>query len=404
MDARPLEGLKVMDLAWVVAGPVVGRALADFGATVVRIESSRRVETARLMGPFPGGRSDVQRSALYDNCNANKLGLSLDLSRVEGRAVARELADWADVVIESFMPGQMARFGLDYGTLRTTNPGLVMVSTALMGQTGPYAAMSGYGNIGAALSGFQVIVGNPGEVPVGPFGPYTDYVGPRFAIVALLAALDHRRRTGEGSFIDVSQAEAGISFLGPQIAEFCATGRVAGGQGNRDPGFAPHGVFRAAGADAWVAIVARDDAEWRQLAAIVGGAVLATDPRFATLEQRKANEDALERIIEAWTATGDAQALENELQAKGIPAYVVAASEDFMRDEQLIAGGHFVRLPHPLGGDSLFEAARYDLSETAAAYDRCAPTFGRDNRRVLREFLGYDEARIDELERNGVLT
>ena len=403
MSARPLAGLKVFDLAWVVAGPVIGRALADFGATVVRVESSRRVETSRLMGPFPQGKSDVQQSVLFENCNAGKLGLTLDLSSSEGKAIARDLAAWADVLVESFMPGQMARFGLAYDQLKELNPGLVMLSTALMGQTGPQAMMAGYGNIGAAVSGFQMLVGNPGELPIGPFGPYTDYVGPRFALVALLAALDRRERTGEGAFLDVSQAEAGIEFLAPQIADYCATGRIAAGQGNRDQAFAPHGVFRTRGADAWVAIVARDDAEWLRLAGIIGGAMLTSDPRFGTLASRKANEDALEQLVADWTATRDGSAIETELQAHGIPAYVVAASEDFVSDPQLIARGHFVRLPHPLMGETVFESARYQLSDTPAAYERSAPTFGRDNAYVLREILGYPPERVAALEAAGIL-
>ena len=403
MDARPLAGLKVMDLAWVVAGPIIGRVLADFGATVVRIESSKRVETARLMGPFPDGRTDKQRSVLYDNCNANKLGLALDLTQEDGRAVARDLATWADVVVESFMPGQMARFGLDFERLRARNPSLIMVSTSLMGQTGPYSKMSGYGNIGAAMSGFQMMVGESGQMPVGPFGPYTDYVGPRFALVTLLAALDHRRRTGEGCLIDVSQAESGISLLAPQIAEYCATGRVATACGNRDAAFAPHGVFRAVEPDVWVAIVARDDAEWRKVAELIGGTALATDPRFTTLADRKQNEDALDGIVAGWTSKVAAAEVEQRLQALDVPCAVVADSACFVQDPQLIAAGHFVRLPHPLGGDSLFEAARYDLLDTPAQYERCAPTFGRDNDRVLRDFLNYDDARIQGLAQAGVL-
>lgn len=402
--AGPLAGLKVMDLAWVVAGPLIGRALAEFGATVVRIESSKRIETARMMGPFPGGKPDVQRSVLFENCNANKYGLALDLSKPEARAVALELACWADVVIESFMPGQMAKFGLGYERLAALNPGLVMVSTSLMGQTGPYSQFSGYGNVGAALAGYQMLVGHPGELPIGPFGPYTDYVGPRFSIVALLAALDHRRRTGEGCLLDVSQAEAGIAFLAPQIADCAATGRVAGALGNRDPAFAPHGVFRAAGADAWVAIVARDDGEWRRLAGAVGGAVLAADARFVTLEARKANEDALEARLGEWTASREAAAIERELQALGVPAHVVAGSDEFCSDPQLLSRGHFVRLPHPLTGESVFENSRYLLSETPARFERTAPTFGRDNAWVLGTLLGYDAARIEALAAAGALT
>jgi crotonobetainyl-CoA:carnitine CoA-transferase CaiB-like acyl-CoA transferase len=404
MAAAPLAGLKVMDLAWVVAGPLIGRALAEFGATVVRIESSRRVETARLMGPFPGGKSDVQQSVLFENCNANKYGLSLDLSMLQARAVALDLACWADVVIESFMPGQMAKFGLAYDRIAALNPGLIMVSSSLMGQTGPYAQFSGYGNVGAAMAGYQMIVGHPDEPPIGPFGPYTDYVGPRFAIVALLAALDHRRRSGEGAFIDASQAEAGIAFLAPQVADYSVSGRNAGALGNRDPAFAPHGVFRAAGPDAWVAIVARDEDEWQRLATHIGGAALAGDARFATLALRQANQDALEQEIGRWTAVRAASTIESELQARSIAAHVVAASEDFVHDRQLQARGHFVRLPHPLMGETVFENSRYALSETPASFERSAPTFGRDNDYVLGTLLGYEPARIASLREAGALT
>jgi crotonobetainyl-CoA:carnitine CoA-transferase CaiB-like acyl-CoA transferase len=403
MSVQPLQGLKVADLAWVVAGPVIGRALADFGATVVRVESSRRVETARLMGPFPRGKMDVQQSVLFENCNANKLGLSLDLSTRQGCDVARDLARWADVLIESFMPGQMARFGLDYPRLQALNPSLIMLSTSLQGQTGPGAKLAGYGNVGAALAGFQTIVGMPGELPVGPHGPYTDYVAPRFSLVTLLAALDHRQRTGEGCCIDVSQAEAGVEFLAPQIADYCATGRIATAQGNRDLSFAPHGVYRAAGSDRWIAIVARDDTEWSRLATLIGGSELTQDARFAGFEQRKANEDALDAIITGWTGGRAAQEIEAQLQQRGIPAHVVASSDDFVRDSQLLARGHFVRIPHPLMGESVVENARYALSETPAQFVRSAPTFGRDNDYVLRELLGYDAERIASLTDSGAL-
>jgi benzylsuccinate CoA-transferase BbsF subunit len=317
--------------------------------------------------------------------------------------VARDLAAWADVLLESFMPGQVARFGLAYEELRKVNPALIMLSTALMGQTGPQALMAGYGNLGAAVSGFQMLVGNAGELPIGPFGPYTDYVGPRFALVVLLAALDHRARTGEGAYIDVSQAEAGIEFLAPQIADYCATGRIACSQGNRDPQFAPHGVFRSRGADTWVAIVARHDAEWTRLAAIIGGPALAAGPRFATLERRKANEDELEQLVADWAGARDGYAIEAELQSQGIPAHIVMASEDFVRDPQLIARGHIVRLPHPLMGETVFEAARYRLADTPATYERSAPTFGRDNSYVLREILGYPAEKVAALEAAGIL-
>lgn len=266
---KPLEGLRVLDFAWAVAGPVIGRALADFGAAVVRVESSKRIETARMMGPFPGGKLDPQKSGLYENCNAGKLGLTLNLASEEGRAIVRDLVrDWADVVVESFSPGQMGDWSLGYDALRQLKPDLIMVSTSLMGQTGPWTSFSGFGNVGAAISGYQAIVGWPDAPPVGPFRPYTDFTGPRFALVSLLAALDHHRRTGEGCWLDVSQAESGIQFQAPYIARCAATGEVVTPQGNRDAQMAPNGVFACLplppNEEGWVAITARSDREWQR--------------------------------------------------------------------------------------------------------------------------------------------
>jgi crotonobetainyl-CoA:carnitine CoA-transferase CaiB-like acyl-CoA transferase len=401
---QPLKGLKVLDFAWVVAGPLVGRALADFGATVVRVESSQRLDTARVLGPFPNGVVDPQGSVAYENCNANKFGLALDLRREDARAVARDLVAWADVVIESFVPGQMARFGLDYPRLKAINPGLIMVSSSLMGQTGPNAEITGFGNIGAAFSGLQRIVGEPGEPPLGPYGPYTDYVAPRFALLALLAAVDRRRRSGgEGCHLDISQAEATVSLIAPQILDAEANGRIAEAKGNRDDHFAPNGVFRARGADRWVAITARNDTEWRRLASLMGGEALAEDARFATLADRKRNEDELEALVAAWSAGQDPLDVERRLQAEGVPAHVVAQTGDIVGDPQLAARGSIVRLPHPRFGETVIDAARFSLSETPARYERPAPTVGRDNRYVLAELLGYPEERIRALGEAGAL-
>jgi crotonobetainyl-CoA:carnitine CoA-transferase CaiB-like acyl-CoA transferase len=402
-DAAPFEGLKVLDLSWVIAGPMIGRALADFGATVVRVESSSRLDAARVMGPFPNGVRDVQQSVLFENANAGKLGATLDLSRPEGIAALRDLAGWADVVIESFSPGTMKRWGLDYAALSAGRPGLIMVSTSLMGQTGRYSGIAGFGNIGSALAGYQHMAGQRDAVPTGPFGPYTDYVGPKFGIVTLLAALEHRRTTGEGSYIDLAQADAAIQFLGPQIALSSLTGAPADPDGNRDPAQAPHGVFRCRGDDRWVAIAVQDDHQWRQLAKAVGGRALAEDPRFATLADRKAHEDRLESLVANWASAMEAADIERHLQDLGIPAHVVAASADFCADPQIAAVGHLVRAVHPTMGEVLIENSRFRLSDTPARIERSGPQLGADNRRALRDFAGYDEARIDALDAAGIL-
>jgi len=403
MTIRPLEGLKVLELAWVVAGPRVGRALADYGATVVRVDTAARTDPARVVGPFPDGAVDYAHSALWDNCNAGKLGLALDLTRPEARQVVLDLARWADVVTESYASGQLDKWGLAYGALSAVNPGLIMLSSCLMGQDGPLSRTAGFGNVGAAASGFQVQVGREGAEPIGPAGPYTDFVAPRFSLVLLLAALDHRRRTGEGMYIDAAQAEAGIQFLAPQIADNAATGRVAEAMGDRDAHFAPHGVFACAGHEAWLAVAATSDAQWTALARLVGGEALAADPRLKTLAGRKAHEDEVEAAVAAWARGVPAPAAEAALQALGVPAHVAATSQDFCADPQIAARGHLILQPEPRGGVAVVEASRFRLSATPARLDRSAPAIGRDTAEILRDFAGYDEATIAALAEAGVL-
>jgi benzylsuccinate CoA-transferase BbsF subunit len=401
----PLAGLRVLDLTWVVAGPAVGRVLADYGAEVVRVESSTRLDTSRLIGPFHGGTQTPESSALYGDVNAGKLGLTLNLKFEPARDVVRDLVRISDVVVESFSPGVMERWGLGYERLRELNPSVIMLSASLMGQTGPHGGFAGYGNVGAAMSGFQSLVGWPDRPPLGPYGPYSDYVAPRFALVVLLAALDHRARTGEGCCIDVSQTEAAVQFLAPQIADRAATGRVAEAAGNRDPAAAPHGVYpcRDDNSDvggAWVAIAVRDDADWREFARVAG---LPDGERFATTAQRLARADELDELVAAWTATRTAEEVEALLQSHGIPAHAAVSSMSALADRQLVARGHFVELEHPVFGTTVVQGSRYRLSETPAVVDRPAPTLGRDNDHVLRHILGYDDERIAALGEAGAL-
>jgi len=405
VSERPLSDLRVLDLSWVVAGPAVGRVLADYGAEVVRVESSTRLDTSRLIGPFHDGAQTPESSILHGDVNAGKLGLTLNLKLDPARGVVRDLARRSDVVIESFSPGVLERWGLGYERLQELNRSVIMVSTSLMGQNGPYRNFAGYGNMGAAMSSFQSLVGWPDRPPLGPYGPYSDYVAPRFALVVLLAALDRRERTGKGCWIDVSQTEAAIQFLAPQVADHAATGRVTEASGNRDPAMAPHGVYPCLddGSDvggSWVAIAVRDDGEWRALAEVIGA---AGDARFATTTARLEAADELDELLAAWTETRDAREVETLLQERGIPAHVAVSSVNALVDPQLVARGHFVELEHPVFGKTVVQGSRYRLSETPAAVDRPAPTLGRDNDHVLRDLLGYDDARIAALAEIGAL-
>jgi len=286
-----------------------------------------------------------------------------------------------------------------------------MISTSINGQTGPAARLAGYGNVGAALSGYQAICGWPDQPPLGPFGPYTDYVGPRFGLVTLLAALDHRRRTGAGCYIDLSQVEAGVYFQSPELAASFADGAVVQRMGNADRVLAPHGVYRCLPddtGDRYVAIAARDDEDWRRLAAelardLPDGAALAADPALAAAAERRARAPELDAAIAAWTAAQCAEQVQDRLQAAGVPAHVSSSSRDFCTDPQLAHRGHLITLPHPLHGSTTVEGPRFLLSHTPGAVRRAAPTLGQDNEHVLTGLLGYRPERVAELRQAGVL-
>jgi crotonobetainyl-CoA:carnitine CoA-transferase CaiB-like acyl-CoA transferase len=407
----PLSGLKIVDLFWAMAGPATTRALADYGATVVRVESKRRLDTCRTIGPYVSNHPGINSSGIFINLNAGKLGITLDLSQGEGRAVFRDLVRWSDIVTESFSPKAMRAWGLDYAALRQIKPDLIMVSSCLMGQTGPFSKFAGYGNLAAAMCGFGNLCGWPDRAPAGPYGSYTDCVAPRFTIASILAALEYRRRAGRGQYIELSQAEASMHFLGPALLDFIANGYVQTPQGNRDRYFAPHGVYPCAGEDSWIAIVCTTDEQWHALYELIDGTEppggcgddRATSSRFDNLGERLSNQDVLDRIIGNWTRSFDARELELILQSRGIAASKAASSEDMSRDPQLTWRKHFVEVDDLRLGKAVVERSSYILSRTPGGIARSAPALGGDTAYVLENILGYSRARIEELRARSVL-
>jgi len=394
----PLAGIKIVDLSWAWAGPTVTRALADFGATVIKLESSRRIDTARTVGPWWHGQVGGENSAPFHNLNAGKRAITVDLATAEGRGVALDLCRWADVVTESFSPKAMAAWGLGYEALRRANPGVIMMSSCLMGQTGPLAGFAGYGNLAAAWCGFAEMVGWSDRPPVGPFGAYTDYISPRLALATLLAALDHRRRTGEGQFIDVSQAEAALHFLTPALLDAQVNGRTAVRCGNDDDAMAPHGVYRTRGEDRWIAVACETDQQWERLTGAIGRPDLAGWSTAERLDRRR----LLDGLVEQWTAGRDQFAAQDQLQALGVPAHAVQHSPECVRDPQLRHLGHFVTVEHPDLGPVEIEGPRYRLSATPGVVG-APPTLGQHVLEVLQDVLGYDEERISRLLASGAL-
>ena len=391
----PLTGLKVLDFTWVYAGPAMTRQLADCGATVIKIESAHAADGLRSVGPYKDSRAGTERSGNFGNVNLGKHSLGLNLKRPEARALALRLVDWADVVVENFSPRAMKGWGLDYETLRARKPELVMLSSSLSGATGPEASLAGYGTMGSALAGFGFLTGWPDRRPAAPYMAYTDYIAPRFAITALLAALDHRRRTGVGQHIDLSQTECSIHFLGSAILEQTTNGHTATARGNSARDSAPCGVYPAKGDERWIAIDAANEACWQALAATADEG-WELDPRFADDATRRTHCIALDEMIAIWTSRQDVEWLENRLQSVGVPVHRVATSQDAFEDPQLAARDHFIWIEHPELGSVPFENTRAILSSTPARPGPC-PTLGQHNAFVLSEILGLPDDEITEL-------
>ncbi|MGE0730726.1 MAG: CoA transferase [Acidimicrobiia bacterium] len=392
-DPRPLAGLKVVDFMWAVAGPTLSRALADAGASVVRIESMTRIDAARAFLPFFDDEVGSERSALFNNLAAGKRSLTLNLSLPAARELALELCAQADVVCESFSPKAMRQFGLDYERIRARNPGVVMLSSCLFGQSGPLSMFAGYGNLAAAMTGFYNLTGWPDGDPIGPFGAYTDYTAPAMSLAVLLAAIDHRRRTGEGQYIDFSQAEAALHHLAPALLDREYNDVVVGRTGNVHADLCPHGVFRCAGEDRWVAIVAQHDRAWASLAPLLGRSEWAG----LDVATRRARRAEIEAAIEAWTSVRTAADVEACCQSIGVAAHQVQNAPELEADPQLVHLGHFRTVPHALHGDTVVEGPRVALSRTPIGPERGGPLLGEHTFEVLTEWLGYDAERIAEL-------
>ena len=382
-----MEGLKLLDFTWVMAGPMAVRYLSDAGATVVHIESAARPDSARAVTPHAGGRAHADTSGLHANLNCDKLGLSLDLSVPQAREVVLRLVDWADAVVENYSPKAMRNWGLDYESLRRHRPDLVMVSSCLNGQTGPDANLAGYGTMGAQIAGFGALAGWPDRDPVGPFGAYTDYCSPRFAAMGLLAALEHRRRTGEGQYVDVSQAEASLHLLGPALLDFGLNGRIAERCGNASAEVAPHGVYPCAGEDRWVAIVAATDGQFAALCDAIGRTDWAADPELCTTAGRVRRRAALDEGLAIWTASRTQDEVEDILQAAGVPAHRVLAPDDVRTDPQLVARRHLVSAVHPVLGPVLVENSRLRISGADTTPRRAGLLIGEHNDQVLCDIL-----------------
>ncbi len=403
-NGQALEGVKVLDFTWWGAGPIFTKYLADFGATVVKVESHKRLDLVRLSEPYRDGKVGVDTSAMFIHMNAGKLSTTVDFSLPKGRELIMRLVKWADVVAENFSAGFMKRAGLGYEELCKVKPDIIMLSSSCLGQTGVYSDLRGHALVGAALSGHFHLTGYPDGEPTTPASiGVADVFQPMLSTAAVLAALEHHRRTGEGQYIDLAQVEAMDHYMAPALLEMQANHTSPSRNGNRHPQAAPHGVFRCQGVDRWVAIAAFTQDEWQGLCRALGNPAWCQEERFSTLAGRKLHEAQLERLIAAWTETRTAEEAMEHLQRHGVAAGVVQNPQDMLeRDPQIRAREMFPIMHHPVVGDCAHPAPPAKLTESPARL-KTSPLLGEHNELVFCQYLGMSDEELADLVDQGVI-
>lgn len=412
---RPLEGIRVIDLTKIVAGPNATRMLATMGAEVIRVEwhDQRALDLLRGVRPLvPGGDGDnLNRSGLFNNINPGKYGITLNMALPQGRDLFRQLIAKSTVLCENYSPAQMDRWELGYSELRKINPRLIYLQITGMGKSGTYNNYVSVGPTAQALSGLTHMSGFPEPMPPAGWGySYLDHSTGYYGAILVLAALFRLKRTGLGCYLDTSQTETGIMLSGTAALEAQLTGKPTTRYGNRmhSADWAPHGAYPCRGTDEWIAIAVQNDDQWRALAAVIGLPEWTRDPRFATASARKANEDELDRLLADATRNEDRYDLMDRLQSRKVPAGVVQKSSDRAeRDPQLKHRGYFVQLPHSEIGTWPVEGfpARFSnlTADVGGRPGRAAPVMGEDNDYVYREILGLSSEEIARLKEDWII-
>jgi crotonobetainyl-CoA:carnitine CoA-transferase CaiB-like acyl-CoA transferase len=392
----PLAGYRVIELGSTVAGPFCGRLLADFGAEVIKVEPAEG-DPVRTMGKRFHGKSLYAASIFR-----NKSLISVDLRTPEGQEIVADLAAKSDVLVENFRPGGMERWGLGYEKLSARNPGLVMVRISGFGQDGPYSQRAGYGVIGEAVSGLRHLTGDPDRAPARVAVSMTDYITGLYAAFGATLALLARGKSGRGQVIDAALYECAFSFMEPWIPAFEKLGYVANRTGSRLPESTPNNLY-ATGDGSFIHITAMGEAVFRRLCEAMGQPQLADDARFTPATARSQNHEDLDDLIGAWAATRDLAELERILGEAQVPATRIYTIADIFADPHYKARGSIANAPDADLGSVAMATVVPRLSQTPGVVRHAGRRVGEDTREVLRTLLGFDPARIETLERAGVI-
>lgn len=406
----PLEGIRVCDLTWVIAGPTATRVLADFGAEVIRVEHEQAADSIRIGRPIVGDHPTLNNSGFFNYFNRNKKSILLNARHPDGMDLLRRLIAKSDVVVENFSSGVLDSWGLGHEELERIRPGVIYCSISGFGHTGRDRAFTTWGPTAQALSGLTFMSGLPGKPSAGWGYSYMDHTAGYSAAIAIMSAIHHRNRTGEGQHIDISQVEAGIVLAGTAVLDATVNGRswrregMPPGNHAWQPAVAPHNTYACAGDDRWIAIAVMNDAEWQALVRAMEEPEWALEPRFATNEGRLAAQAELDARIEAWTSEFDDYELMDLLQAAGVRAGVCQKPGDrFERDPQSKARGWWHRLMHPELGECEYDGVAPRLAKTPGELRIASPLIGEHTDEVLREVLGLSDAEIDAARAAGAL-
>jgi crotonobetainyl-CoA:carnitine CoA-transferase CaiB-like acyl-CoA transferase len=386
-----LGNIRILDFTWVLAGPYATRILADFGAEVIKVQ------------PLLPEAEDRFSRGYYETWNRNKLGITLNMGKPQGIALAKKLIAISDAVIENFAPRVMANWGLDYDNLKKIKPDIIMLSLSTMGSTGPWRNYVGFGPTAQAFSGITFHTSYPDKPPSGLGFSYADHIAGLVATSALLGALEYRRKTGEGQYIDISQVEAMASLMDEAFIDYATSDKPPQPADNRSNCAAPYGVYRCQGKDRWCAISLFTEEEWQGFKRALGNPAWVEEGKFATLSGRLKNIEGLDRLVEDWTSEHTAEEVMALLQEQGVAAGVVKDARDLANDPQLRARDFFIELDHSELGRTVSDATPIRLSDTPARYRRAAPAKGQDKNYVYGQLLGISQDEIAELEKQGII-
>lgn len=397
----PLSGIRVLDLGTTIAGPSATRVLADFGAQVIKIETSHHLDTLRLGTPYAEGVPGPNRSGYFAAYNAGKLSMALDLKVPAASGLLQKLIEVSDVLVEANVPGVIERLGFGYDRVHGWNPQLVMASHSLQGRFGPRSGHRGYGQLAGAVTGWYDLTGLEGGEPIGPYSAYTDFVSWPFLASAILVALELRELTGQGQYIDQAQVESSLQFLTPALLDLQANGRTLTRRGNHEDYAVPNNTFPCLGDDRWIAVTVRTDGQWRGLCHVLNSEKLRAGDRWGTFAGRKREENELDGVIAGLTRDWDAFALEEAFQQQGVPAGVVARASDLFADTQLAHRNFFRRLTHPEIGSHAVHSQAFQMTGVESGPAFAAPMLGEHTYAICRDILCLSEEEIAELTAQG---